>query len=294
MLWIWQRRVQKKLEEMYQFIFQHIRQAEWIEEKDIGWYNGYYDNSGRAVEGVFQGEARMMLTGQVFCLMSGAAKEDQILQIMKAADTYLFDQSVGGYRLNTDFHEIKMDLGRMFGFAYGHKENGAVFSHMTTMFANALYQRGAANQGYHVIETLFRHCKNFERSRIYPGIPEYFDARGRGMYHYLTGAASWMLLTVVTEMFGIQGDLGNLVFRPKLCKTQFDASGEASIEFIFARRRLHVIYINKDWSGPEEYKIKEIWVNGEKADITEIYGIKREKLLGFPTEEMIEVKVILE
>ena len=172
--------LQKKLEEMYQFIFQHIRQAEWIEEKDIGWYNGYYDNSGRAVEGVFQGEARMMLTGQVFCLMSGAAKEEQIPQIMKAADTCLFDQSVGGYRLNTDFHEIKMDLGRMFGFAYGHKENGAVFSHMTTMFANALYQRGAAKQGYHVIETLFRHCNDFGRSRIYPGIPEYFDARGRG------------------------------------------------------------------------------------------------------------------
>ena len=113
------------------------------------------------------------------------------------------------------------------------------------------------------------------------------------MYHYLTGAASWMLLTVVTEMFGIQGDLGNLVFRPKLCKTQFDASGEASIEFTFARRRLHVRYINEDWSGPEEYKIKEIWVNGEKADITEICGIKRADLLRFPTEERIEVKVIL-
>ena len=30
----------------------------------------------------------------------------------------------------------------MFGFAYGEKENGAVFSHMTVMFAYALYQRG--------------------------------------------------------------------------------------------------------------------------------------------------------
>lgn len=286
--------LQKKLEKMYGFIFRHIRQAEWIEEKGLGWYNGYYDNSGRAVEGIFEGEVRMMLTGQVFCLMSGTAEENQIPRMMKAMDTYLFDKSVGGYRLNTDFHEIKMDLGRMFGFAYGHKENGAVFSHMTTMFANALYQRGAAEEGYHVIETLFRHCNDFERSKIYPGIPEYFDAKGRGMYHYLTGAASWMLFTVVTEMFGIQGDLGNLVFGPKLCKTQFDASGEASVEFTFAHRKLHVTYVNKKRLGPKEYQVEEIWVNGKKADIREICGIKREELMGFPEEKVIEIKVILE
>ena len=46
----------------------------------------------------------------------------------------------GGYRLNTDFKEEKFDLGRMFGFAYGEKENGAVFSHMAVMYANALYK----------------------------------------------------------------------------------------------------------------------------------------------------------
>ena len=51
-------------------------------------------------------------------------------------------RKTGGYRLNTDFKEEKFDLGRMFGFAYGEKENGAVFSHMTVMYANALYQRG--------------------------------------------------------------------------------------------------------------------------------------------------------
>ena len=37
-------------------------------------------------------------------------------------------------------------MGRMFGFAYGEKENGAVFSHMAVMYANALYQRGFAKR----------------------------------------------------------------------------------------------------------------------------------------------------
>ena len=84
----------------------------------------------------------MMLTGQVFTVMSGTATHGQTAQIVKAADRYLYKKEAGGYRLNTDFGELKTDLGRMFGFAYGHKENGAVFSHMTAMYANALYRRG--------------------------------------------------------------------------------------------------------------------------------------------------------
>mgnify|MGYP000411723003 CR=1 FL=1 len=42
----------------------------------------------------------------------------------------------------------------MFGFAYGEKENGAVFSHMTVMYANALYQRGFAKEGAKALDTL--------------------------------------------------------------------------------------------------------------------------------------------
>ncbi|BCZ45557.1 hypothetical protein psyc5s11_16240 [Clostridium gelidum] len=43
--------------------------------------------------------------------------------LFKVADKYLYDKSIGGYRVNTNFNEVKTDLGRMFGFVYGHKEN---------------------------------------------------------------------------------------------------------------------------------------------------------------------------
>lgn len=39
----------------------------------------------------------------------------------------------------------------MFGFAYGEKENGAVFSHMAVMFANALYKRGFVKEGHRAL-----------------------------------------------------------------------------------------------------------------------------------------------
>ena len=48
------------------------------------------------------------------------------------------------------------------------------------------------------------------------GVPEYVDAKGRGVYHYLTGAASWLLVTVITQMFGVRGQMGNLAFVPQI------------------------------------------------------------------------------
>ncbi len=52
---------------------------------------------------------------------------------------------------------------------------------------------------------LLNAAMNFDNSRMYPGLPEYYDLSGRGMYAYLTGAASWYLLTMVTEVFGVKG-----------------------------------------------------------------------------------------
>ena len=172
------------------------------------WFNSYYDNHGNRVEGKYDNNVRMMLTGQVFAIMSGTADEKQVQAVCESADTYLYDKDAGGYRLNTNFHENKFDLGRMFGFAYGEKENGAVFSHMTVMYANALYQRGFIREGYKALQTLADTALDFDTSRIYPGIPEYFNAEGRGMYAYLTGAASWYMLTLITEVFGLKGSFG--------------------------------------------------------------------------------------
>ena len=61
----------------------------------------------------------MMLTGQVFAIMGNVATDEQITQITRSADHYLYKEEIGGYRLNTDFKELKFDMGRMFGFAYG-------------------------------------------------------------------------------------------------------------------------------------------------------------------------------
>lgn len=277
------------------WIKKHIRETEWVaDEQTGGWFNGYYDNHGKQVEGHYNGMVRMMLTSQVFTVMSGTATEEQVRSIVNSADQYLYEEAVGGYRLNTDFHELKTDMGRMFGFAYGHKENGAVFSHMTTMYANALYQRGFVKEGFRALDTLYRQAVNFPVSRIYPGIPEYFNDRGRGMYHYLTGAASWYMLTVVTEMFGIKGRLGNLCMEPKLLKEQFNQDKKAEISLRFGGYDWHVIYVNEQEKEFGSYQISEIFLNGENLELKEDKGcIPKERIRTLDTQTVHEVIVIL-
>jgi len=280
------------LRAMAEWIREHIRKTEWLTNEDCGWFNSYYDDNARRVEGPHENGMRMMLTGQVFTIMSGTATKEQVADITKAADRYLYERKMGGYRLNSDFKEVKKDMGRAFGFAFGHKENGAVFSHMTTMYGNALYKQGFVKEGHKAINTLYKQSCDFEVSRIYPGIPEYFSDRGRGMYNYLTGAASWLMMTVITQVFGVRGEMGDLLFDPKLLKEQFDAEGNATLTLQFAGKNFRIQYHNPEGLDFDAYKVASIAVNGvalaEGADRILLSDIRK------MSDEVQVVDIILE
>ena len=276
------------LELKAEWLTEHIRNQEWIcGQENEGWFNSYYDNHGQAVERYSKkpGDVRMMLTGQVFAIMGQVASPQQIRQIVTSADRYLYRKDIGGYRLNTDFHELKFDMGRMFGFAYGEKENGAVFSHMTVMFAYALYQRGFAREGWKALRTLADTALDFDTSHIYPGIPEYFRSDGRGMYHYLTGAASWFMLTMITQVFGVRGEAGNLLMEPKLTAEQFDETGTASVQLTFAGKEFTVTYINSEHKEYGNYITGSATCNQEylKIDSPNYTMLSRETIIALPS-----------
>jgi cellobiose phosphorylase len=253
------------LKQKSEWMAKHIREKEWIQnEEGFEWFNGYYDNKGNRVEGDFDSGVRMTLTGQTFAIMGNTATEEQVKKASTAVKQYLKDSKIGGYRLNTDFHELKLDLGRGFGFAFGHKENGAVFSHMAIMYANALYQRGFVSEGWDVLSSMYKLSTDFSNARIYPGIPEYINEKKRGMYHYLTGSASWLLLTVLTEVYGVKGRWGNLAFEPKLLREQFDKKGEARVITLFADRNLEICYKNPALLGYGKYTVKNIKIDGKE------------------------------
>ena len=283
------------LTEKAKWLTESLRIQEWVDgpDADEGWFNSYYDNHGQSVEGFHNDHVRMMLTGQVFSIWGNIATDEQIKQIVKSADHYLYQKEIGGYRLNTNFHELKFDMGRMFGFAYGEKENGAVFSHMTVMYANALYRRGFAKEGFKALKSLADTALDFETSHIYPGIPEYFRSDGRGMYHYLTGAASWYLLTMITEVFGVHGDAGDLILQPKLLAEQFDENGFSSISMTFAGKKFDITYENKNKKEYGAYTIASASCDGTSLTTKDSNAVLPRNMLDSLSDEVHTVTITL-
>ena len=116
------------------------------------------------------------------------------------------------------------------------------------------------------------------------------------MYPYLTGSASWFLLTLLTEAFGVRGALGNLVLAPKLVRDQFDPKGEAAVFTLFAGRRLNIVYHNPAHLDYGRYEIEEIRVNGvstafEQRGSTAIIG--REVVVALAEDQIHRVDVVL-
>ena len=251
----------RDLKKKADWIFGHIQKTEWLKE---GFFNGYYDNLKRRVEGRSGNIIRMTLTGQVFAIMSGLANKRQIGIIFKNVQKYLKDKTLGGFRLNTDFKKEQLNLGRAFSFSYGDKENGAFFNHMAVMFAYALYKQGFVNEGYEVLNSIYKMACDTKRSKIYPCLPEYFNAEGRGMYSYLTGSASWFILTLLTQVFGIRGEYGNLVIEPKLTQQQFKATSRICITTSFADKVVEISFINPRKKDFGQYTINKICFNGKE------------------------------
>lgn len=284
------------LSEKADWLTELIRGQEWLaDDEGRGWFNGYYDNDGQRVEGKYPEGVRMTLTGQVFTLMAGIASQEQAHAVVRAADHYLYDQNLNGHRLNTNFGLNPRKLGRAFAFAYGHKENGAVFSHMAVMYAYALYRQGLVEEGWQVLKGLFTQSQDFSKSRIYPGIPEYFNPRGRGMYPYLTGSAAWFLYTLLTESFGINGELGDLCLAPKLTADQFAQAEHLSVQTVFAGKRLNVTYINPNRLTYRRYGIGQLTVNGIERSIqpgARSLRVPRQEVLTWPDEVHLAVHLI--
>ena len=165
-----------------------------------------------------------------------------------------------------------------------------MFSHMAVMYAYALYHRGFAKAGHKVLDTIYRHCVDIEHSKIYPGIPEYIDPKGRGMYHYLTGSASWFILTEVTEVFGIKADLGRVVFDPQLMASQFDANNRAAIKTIVHGQPRHIVYHNPDRLDAGDYMVSRVTIEGlDQAFVPVSNGARLDRPI---TGETIEISLV--
>jgi len=227
--------------------------------------------------------------------MSGIAQGWQVRKILQSVNKYLLDKKTGGIHLNTDFKQEQLNLGRAFSFSYGDKENGAIFSHMIVMFSYALYKQGYAQEAWKSLSSLYKMSMHTSSSKIYPCLPEYFNLQGQGMYAYLTGSASWFILTMLTQVFGVRGKDGDLLIEPKLSAGHFLKDSSISVERVFAGKRLKIIFFNPEKLGYGKYKIARVLLNSENlpVDQASYLVITREVILGLSDQELNLIEIHL-
>ena len=114
------------------------------------------------------------------------------------------------------------------------------------------------------------------------------------MYHYLTGAASWFMLTMITQVFGVRGEAGDLIFAPRLMGEQFDSQGKASVSLVFAGKQLEVIYKNPEHKDSGEYTISSAACEGYRLQTDSAgYAVLPRKVLDGFSGDHLRVTVTL-
>ncbi|MCF8228362.1 MAG: cellobiose phosphorylase [Bacteroidales bacterium] len=274
---------------------EHIQENEWITTKEgRSFFNGHYDNHAHKIDGDHVLGVRMDLPSQVMPVMCETATQKQIKEIIKSTKYYLKDDDKPGLRLCTDFKELDLNIGRLTGFTYGYKEHGSKWMQQNIMLAYGLYKQKFVNQGFDIINETYTLATDSAKSRIFPGLPSFFEPGDRGAYAYLTGSSTWFMLTLVQQIFGVKGKKGDLFIEPKLSSKQFDDNGEASIKLEFAQKTILVKYMNTAKLAYGEYAIEEILFNDNtiiKPD-KDSYLLKRDFLQNCVNDEIV-IKVLL-
>ena len=217
---------------------------------------------------------------------------------MNAVQELLKEKGKKGIRLCRPFKELDLNVGRITGFVYGHKEHGSKWMQQNIMLAYGLYERGFTRRAHQVLDEVFKLSTDSKHAKIFPGIPSYFEPDDRGSYAWLTGSSAWMMLSLTSQMFGVRGLNGDLLLEPKLVPNQFNQKGEASIELNFRGKRLLVTYIFKPLNQMPEFVIGVISINDipmvSTSEKLSKYLISKENLDKYCDQKLNHIKVFLQ
>ena len=273
------------LREKSDHIREHIRNNEWIKTAEgYGFFNGHYDNDGLAIHGDTEEGVLMDLTSQVMPVMCNTASGEQVEEIYMSARKYLKDSASPGLRLCTEFRSLDLNIGRITGFTYGHKEHGSKWSQQNIMFMYGLYKRGYEKQGHEIFREILELSTDSARALIFPGIPSYFEPGDRGAYAYLTGSSTWLILTLTEQIFGVDGWYGDLWLHPRLNASFFDENEKCAITRNFRDLRIEVVFHNPGRLTYPDYTIGEITVNGHETD----HGMRKDGGVIIPYPVLLE------
>lgn len=115
------------------------------------------------------------------------------------------------------------------------------------------------------------------------------------MYSYLTGSASWFVLTLLTEVFGLKGEDGDLLIEPKLCAEQFKSTSTITINRIFLGKPLKINFSNPKKLEWGKYKIIKASLNSHQLSLKDLCRIiiPRRSILALSSDTLNRINIVL-
>ena len=101
---------------------------------------------------------------------------------------------------------------------------------------------------------------------------------------------------MITEAFGVRGEIGNLVIAPALMAEQFDKEGNASLYLEFAGKKFEVHISNSDKKEYGEYQIVQAYC--DEKEIEKRAGgsacMKKETIEQLSSDETHNITIVLQ
>ena len=147
-------------------ISSHILENEILTtNKGLRFFNGHYDNLENKIGGEKNGSIMMDLTSQVIPIISNVSNKKMSAEVYEAIKKVLKDEGSPGIRLTSEFKEIDMNVGRITGFVYGHKEHGSKWVQQNIMLAYGLYKQGLVTQGNEIMQEVYEIAKKNQKAQ---------------------------------------------------------------------------------------------------------------------------------
>ncbi|ALO36698.1 NdvB protein [Colwellia sp. MT41] len=224
---------QQKYDE-YRFAAQAINSAVNKHLWHGQWFARGITDDGRVFGTNEDKEGKIFLNPQSWAMLSGAANQDQQVDMI-AAITKQLTTPQGVMMLAPSYTAMVEDIGRITQKHPGVSENGSVYNHAAIFYIYALYQAGQNNLAFDLLSKMLPSLENAQRTGQLPiYVPNYY----RGAYHQLpkqagrsshlfnTGTTSWLYRCLVEELCGLKGCARGLQIMPKLPTTLKHLSGQ--------------------------------------------------------------------
>jgi len=198
------------------------------------WFARGITDEGRVFGTSEDEEGKIFLNPQSWAMLSGAASEDQQLDMIKAISKQLITPQ-GVMMLAPSYTRMVEDIGRITQKHPGVSENGSVYNHAAIFYVYALYQVGQNNLAFDLLSKMLPSLENAEVTGQLPiYVPNYYrgayhqlpEQAGRSSHLFNTGTTSWLYRCLVEELCGLKGCARGLQVLPKLPSVMTTLSGQ--------------------------------------------------------------------